>query len=104
MVDHRINNYGAKSNPIRTCIVCRKKEEKSQLARFVLGKDNLLVIDADQKLPGRGAYTCVDNGCLLKALKKRHFLRALNGRICIDDQEVLLNKLAELPKQTNWVD
>ncbi len=59
--------------PIRTCVVCRKKDEKSKMIRFVIA-ENEIVIDWGKRNLMRGYYTCNDNECLVlleKWLKKR---------------------------------
>ncbi len=55
--------------PIRMCISCGKKREKSDLIRLILNDRGLLVRDDDGKGPGRGAYVCLDPLCW-KNLKK----------------------------------
>lgn len=63
--------------PARTCVVCREKEEKQDLLRFVLKEKAVagvesrtgegggeLCLDAEQKLPGRGVYCHARVGCL----------------------------------------
>lgn len=59
--------------PERTCVICRKKQGKSELLRFVLLEDEV-VIDLEKKIQARGYYVCDDNVCLLridKWLKKK---------------------------------
>ena len=57
----------------RTCVVCRSKEDKQSLLRFVLassaespGEALLLRLDGRQKMPGRGAYCHAALSCLLQ--------------------------------------
>ncbi len=64
-------------SPIRTCIGCRKKREKSSLIRFAFTLDGGIQLDRRQRLPGRGAYVCPDVACLEKAWGKKAFARAL---------------------------
>ncbi|SHO48888.1 YlxR family protein [Desulfopila aestuarii] len=49
--------------PIRTCVACGRKGEKSALQRFVWGEDSP-IRDTDGCAPGRGAYCCRDERCL----------------------------------------
>jgi hypothetical protein len=51
--------------PQRTCVICRKKDAKSKLRRFVLEDDNI-VFDIKQSLPNRGYYCCPTSKCLDK--------------------------------------
>ncbi len=75
--------------PIRTCVACRQKGEKGQLIRFALNAEGGLVMDSDQILPGRGAYLCPDEECLLLAGKKNAFSRALRTHVRIPSPDAL---------------
>ena len=55
----------------RTCIGCRKKDNKHNLIRIVNLKKNGFVFDIDQKIQGRGAYICKNEECLNRALKNK---------------------------------
>lgn len=66
----------AKAAPLRTCIACRESKEQSGLLRFVLSPDGVLLPDLMHKLPGRGAYTCLDDSCIRKACERKQFARA----------------------------
>ena len=57
--------------PIRTCIGCRVKKPKSELLRIVVKSPELVVIDLNQREPGRAAYLCPEISCLRKSGKKR---------------------------------
>ncbi|MBP5273601.1 MAG: YlxR family protein [Abditibacteriota bacterium] len=50
----------------RTCIVCRKKGDRSSFFRIGRDKDGGLFIGSG----GRGAYICRSESCLSQALKK----------------------------------
>ena len=64
-----------KRKPMRTCIACRKKTDKSELIRLVPDWD-VIVPDREKHLPGRGAYLCDDVSCLEKLIKTRALDRA----------------------------
>jgi uncharacterized protein len=66
------------SAPVRTCIGCRERTEKSELLRIV-ARDNGISIDHRQILPGRGAYLHPRPACLEQALKRRSLGRALRS-------------------------
>ena len=68
------------SPPVRTCIGCRERTEKSQLLRLV-ARDGTVDIDHRQILPGRGAYLHPRPACLEQALKRRSLGRALRSEI-----------------------
>jgi predicted RNA-binding protein YlxR (DUF448 family)/ribosomal protein L30E len=70
----------SKKGPERTCLACRTQFEKKSLLRFVLAPDGSLLIDYRQRLPGRGAYTCMNLKCVNDAVKKGGFKRAFKGR------------------------
>jgi len=70
-----------KPGPQRSCIACRREGEKKSLLRFVPAPDGMITPDLDQKLPGRGAYTCQSANCLRQAIKRRQFSRAYKGAI-----------------------
>jgi predicted RNA-binding protein YlxR (DUF448 family) len=62
--------------PERTCIGCRGRGEKGQLLRLV-NRATVLVVDADQTEPGRGAYVHRRAGCVDLAVRRRAVGRAL---------------------------
>ena len=68
------------SEPVRTCIGCRERTEKSQLLR-VVARDGAVAIDHRQIMPGRGAYFHPRPACLEQALKRRSLGRALRSEI-----------------------
>ena len=68
------------SAPVRTCIGCRERTEKSQLLRIV-ARDRAVAVDYRQILPGRGAYLHPRPACLEQALKRRNLGRALRSEV-----------------------
>lgn len=83
----------------RTCITCRMKGDAKQLIRYVAGPGRKIVIDYRHRLPGRGAYTCMTRQCLVDAVQKKSFNRALrlgDGEI---DQAELLESLSRAVSQ-----
>ena len=66
--------------PTRTCSVCRKKADKSELIRIVR-LDGKYVIDEDQKAQGRGAYLCKSTECIGKCVKKKTLNRSFKADI-----------------------
>jgi len=71
--------------PQRTCIGCRQRGDKASLVRLVLNSSELaVVLDAAQRLPGRGAY--LHPGCAQVALQRRAVGRAL--RAGVDPEQV----------------
>ena len=66
--------------PIRTCIFCRGKFEKSRLLKFVK-KDKRIYFDRKHLLEGRGFYICRGEQCLKKALNKKNFEKRLHQKL-----------------------
>ncbi|MDT8420565.1 MAG: DUF448 domain-containing protein [Desulfuromonadales bacterium] len=81
--------------PQRTCIACRRTADQNELVRFVLGPDGALLVDYRHKLPGRGAYTCLNRECLGRAVEKRQFQRSFRGQAESASAEALLLSLQE---------
>lgn len=76
--------------PLRSCTACRREADKAALLRFVCAPDGTVVPDLEQKLPGRGAYTCLSRACLLQAVSRRGFQRAFKGKAdMVDAQELV---------------
>ena len=63
--------------PVRTCLGCRQVAAKSELLRVVC-VDGELIVDAANRLGGRGAYLHPIAECLNKAETRRAFQRALH--------------------------
>lgn len=59
------NNY-----PERSCIACRKKDDKKNLFKIV-ENDGVELYDREQKLEGRSRYLCKTKECLLKISKNK---------------------------------
>lgn len=81
--------------PQRSCIACRREGDKASFLRFVLAPDGSVTPDLEEKLPGRGAYTCVARSCLLDAVKKRQFGRSFKGAAAAVDGAALDSLLLE---------
>jgi hypothetical protein len=69
--------------PVRTCLGCGKKQQKSLLHRLVLNEEHQPVCDTAQTAPGRGAYLC-GPGCLAAATKRKAFQRAFKRSTELD--------------------
>jgi predicted RNA-binding protein YlxR (DUF448 family) len=59
--------------PIRSCILCRKRENWTDLLRVVLNSDQVLA-DPKHRLNGRGAW--LHRNCFSVAKKRGSFTRA----------------------------
>ena len=60
----------------RKCIATGQVLSKSELVRFVLGPDNIIYPDPENKLPGRGLWVKADRSAILQAEKGQLFSRA----------------------------
>lgn len=65
----------------RTCVACRSEAPKQALVRIVRAPDGRALLDVTGKLPGRGAYICLNSECLKKARKSGALSRALRTEI-----------------------
>lgn len=63
----------------RSCLGCRQVFDQNRLVRYVLSPQGEVLVDYRHKLPGRGAYTCLDRICIESAVKRRQFDRAFRG-------------------------
>ena len=84
-----------KKKPVRQCVACREKREKSQLVRVVRTPDGAVAVDARGKMAGRGAYLCKEEACLEKAVKSRALQRALECEIPQETLEILRAQMKE---------
>lgn len=71
--------------PIRSCIACRKRENKTDLLR-VVREGALVVVDPGNRKAGRGGW--LHRGCLDLAITRRSFERALKSDSDLDLIEV----------------
>ena len=87
----------------RKCVVTGSVKPLSELLRFVVTPDNMLVPDFDKKLDGRGLYVCVSNKLLKKALEKKLFTKS--ARVCLKISQDFEKQTRHLlyQKGLNWV-
>lgn len=83
-----------KNEPQRSCLGCRAVKDKNDLLRFVLAPDRTLVPDLLNKLPGRGAYTCLSKSCLKAAADRKQFGRTFKGEVKYGGADELINQVA----------
>jgi len=87
----------------RKCVVTGSVKPLSELLRFVITPDNMLVPDFDKKLDGRGLYVCVSDKLLKKALEKKLFTKS--ARVCLKISQDFEKQTRHLlyQKGLNWV-
>ena len=78
----------------RTCIACRVKKQKQELIRIV-SKDNVAVIDEEQKQNTRGIYICKDSKCINKLLKAKDITKCVKIKVTVESVKELLRNLGE---------
>ena len=66
--------------PVRTCIGCRQRADKSALVR-VVASNGIAVVDFSAVATGRGAWVHPHSECVTTAVKRRAFGRALRTEI-----------------------
>ncbi len=80
--------------PKRTCVGCRRVDEKRALIRVVRRPDGVFV-DPTGKMPGRGAYLHDDPACWERGLQGA-LARALKTKLTTEDQQRLQTFAATL--------
>ena len=76
----------------RTCIVCRKKGDKSNFIKVVLNKNGQINIETEKKLDGRGAYICNTPECIKRCQKIKALNRVFKSPIPQEFYEELIQK------------
>ena len=84
---------------IRTCIACRKKDEKNNFFRVTRSPNGRIFWDKSYKSDGRSAYVCRDYKCVETVLKKRslnyafkiNVSQAIYESVCNDIKSALDN-------------
>lgn len=71
--------------PIRSCIVCRKRENWTDLLRVAVEADQILP-DLAHRLPGRGAW--LHRNCFDNAKQRGSFARAFRSEVPLSTQEL----------------
>ena len=78
--------------PIRTCISCGAKRNKTDLIRLSLDTEGHIIKDHSGKLPGRGAYVCSTESCLERVSKNKRLKKLFRVENIIYDS----NKIEKL--------
>ncbi|MBW2475747.1 MAG: DUF448 domain-containing protein [Deltaproteobacteria bacterium] len=79
--------------PQRTCLGCRQSFDQKSLARLAMSREGQIVIDLRNRLPGRGAYVCLERRCLEKAVHKQILEKAFRRTCQPIDLAVLLSQV-----------
>ena len=87
----------AKKIPMRMCVGCREMKPKRELIRVVRSPEGEVSMDPVGKKPGRGAYVCRQEACLMRAIKQRQLERQLEVQLTPEVSEALRHELETLP-------
>lgn len=85
-----------KKIPLRQCVGCREHKPKKELIRVVRSPEGAVTLDFKGKLPGRGAYVCPSEGCLVKARKSRALERAFDTALPPEVYDALEQQMKEV--------
>ncbi len=93
----------SKNSPVRTCIATGEEMPKSEMIRFVVSPDHLLVVDVEEKLPSRGIWISSNAQALTLAINKKLFAKAARMQVIVPPE---LEKTVEarlLARIQNWL-
>ena len=85
--------------PLRQCTGCGEMKSKKEMIRVLKTPENEIVLDATGRKNGRGAYVCLSQECLDKAVKSRGLERSLKMAVPAEVYEDLKKELANIEKQ-----
>ena len=74
-----------KAETARKCIVSGDLKPKAEMIRFVVGPEDDIVPDLDEKLPGRGLWLSAEADVLKTACVKNSFARAARRGVKVPD-------------------
>ena len=75
----------------RTCVGCREEAPKREMLRITRDVGGKVSLDPTGRLPGRGAYVCLKEECILSAKKRDALSKALKIKV---DGEIYQDLLA----------
>ena len=81
--------FRRKKTPQRSCIACRRKQDKRDLIRLVCSGGNV-EIDPIGGKAGRGAYLCPKYECWEIGLKKNRLEYALRTTVSLENRHMLI--------------
>ena len=84
-----------KKIPMRTCIGCKEIKPKKELVRIVKDPEGNVSVDFTGRKNGRGAYICLNEECLDKAIKSRRLSREFSMQIENSLYDELRNQIKE---------
>lgn len=88
-----------KTVPIRQCVGCRERKNKSELIRIVKTPEGGIMTDLTGKKNGRGMYICKNADCLGIVKKKKIFEQNFGSAFSNEIYENLKKELALLDEE-----
>lgn len=88
-----------KKQPQRMCVSCKERRDKRDLLRVVLGEDGNIMYDPTGKHPGRGAYLCKQESCIMLEIKAHRISRGLKGGSSDDELRALASEIMKQAQQ-----
>ncbi|MHB1135221.1 MAG: YlxR family protein [Coriobacteriia bacterium] len=82
--------------PQRTCVACRRVDEKRSFVRFVRDAEGDVHADPSGKAPGRGASLCASIACFESAVAKNKLASALRASLPEEDVERLRREFEDV--------
>lgn len=79
-----------KKIPQRKCVGCNEMKDKKTLLRIVRSPEGEISLDLTGKKNGRGAYVCLCEACITKAVKEKRLERALEKPVSEEVYQKLL--------------
>lgn len=89
----------AKKTPLRQCIGCGQSMEKKAMIRVIRNPEGAIELDVTGKKNGRGAYLCLSQECLTKAMKSKGLDRSFKMQVPKEIYEQLGKELSEIETQ-----
>lgn len=77
----------------RMCALTRAEKPVTDLIRFVLGPDGMIVPDTDNKAEGRGVWITLSRDAVEQAVKKKAFVKSLKTEVKVPDDLAGLTQL-----------
>ena len=84
--------------PLRQCTGCREMKSKKEMIRVIRTPENEIQLDATGRKNGRGAYVCLSQDCLEKAVKNHSLERSLKTAVPAEVYEDLKKELMNIEK------
>jgi len=85
-----------RATPQRTCVACRRVDDKRAFVRMVRDRDGEVHVDPTGKAPGRGASVCPTLACFESAVSGKRLASALRVSLIEEDVERLRREFEDV--------